>query len=135
MSNGLITALIFVFALTIQACSGGTSGSGGGTASNYSCSLSSYYECDDYVGSGYTELKSQQSTACAGEGGTFSTSPCSTTNRAGSCAVGAGTASEYIIRYYNGSNIPTSTLQSSCGQLSQDGVSGQWTAGFDFPRG
>ncbi len=116
-------ALSFLLFLTIGACAssdpggatdaateGGpeTSGSSPGScnAGKNACSPGTAFCCADYAGS-FTPATVQS--GCSAAAGTYSPSPCTTTNREGSCTLYAGTAAEKTIRYYAGYDAASSS--------------------------
>ena len=93
-------------------CSGGSGGGtpspdGGGQTSTLAGSCTGGLEsgcthalcCQDYHGN-FTAASAQ--TSCSAIAGTYSATPCTSENLAGSCALYQGTAAEQIVRYYAG---------------------------------
>jgi hypothetical protein len=86
MNGRLLGMAVVVSAVLAVGCgsssdtpAGGTPG--GGTAASGSCSVATSHFCIDYSG----VYPGSLSTACAGAGGTYSTSACATAGRVGSC--------------------------------------------------
>jgi hypothetical protein len=117
--------------LALLAAAGLLAGCGDDNGTSYgSCTVSDSGTgttlCLDFTGAAYA-VSSAASTVCSSlsygstTGGTFSASACSTANRAGSCTVGTGQATEYVFRYLTGFNATT-------GQAACTTASGSWSA-------
>lgn len=83
---------------TVAIGCGGDSRSGG----YGSCAFAIGAVCIDYVGPFFA---GQAKASCPGSG-SFSTSPCPTANRSGTCRIGAGTQLEQALRCYQPMTTP-----------------------------
>ncbi len=111
MKTLMATLVTLVSIVLFVGCSGGSgsgvpSADGGGpTTAAGSCNgglesgCTQELCCQDYRGN-FTAASAR--TSCAAIAGTYSTEPCRTDNRVGSCVLYQNTAAEQIVRYYAG---------------------------------
>jgi len=86
-----------------------------------SCTIPAIRSCVDYTGSTWSAPTSG-STACTAAGreamttATYSSSPCATASRVGSCVVNSGQSTEVVQRSY--APTPVAGAQAACGMQS-----------------
>jgi len=109
-SSFLRWSSLIVVGLCVQGCQG--------AGSCLFTTDAGYNYCEDFLGTEYN-ASAAENTCGVGEG-TYSSSPCSTENALGFCAIGTGTADNYRYTYTlapgaDKGSVTTTTLEGVCG--------------------